>query len=96
MKKLWKRFKSWLIRKLGGYEAEILEVKQTYLPTITIESRIALNQFANFTTEQITEELCHKLANGIAPHINIIKHKDPVNFPFSDIYVGQIKIVKED
>ena len=96
MRKLWKKFKSWLIRKLGGYEAEILEVKRTYLPIITIESRIALNHFAHFTTEQITEELCHKLADGIAPYINIAKHEDPINFPFSDIYIGQIKIVKED
>ena len=96
MKKPWKSFKSWLIRKLGGYEAEIFEVKRTYLPTITIESRVALNHFANFTTEQITEELCHRLANGIAPYINIVKDEDPINFPFSDIYIGQIKIVKED
>jgi hypothetical protein len=96
MKKLWKKFKSWLIRKLGGYEAEIFEVKRTYLPAITIESRIALNHFANFTTEQITEELCHKLADGIAPYIGIVKDEDPMNFPFSDIYIGRIKIVKED
>lgn len=96
MKKLWKRFKSWLIRKLGGYEAEVFEVKRTYLPVITIESRIALNHFAHFTTEQITEELCHKLANGTAPYISIVKDEDPANFPFSDIYIGRIKIVKEN
>ena len=36
------------------------------------------------------------------PHTNeticswLVKDEDPVNFPFSDICIGRIKIVKED
>ena len=40
MKKLWKKFKCWLIKKLGGYAAETRGVEHYTLRPICIESQV--------------------------------------------------------
>lgn len=94
MKKLWKKFKSWLIRKLGGYEAKVVTFKEMTVPAVTIKAQIALDRTRAFCDdyEWIVNKLLSLLADELRPYIRISYSDDIFNDPDRRIYLAEAKV----
>lgn len=82
MKKLWKRFKHWLIRKLGGHPTEITaQIVHTHVPLVTVEAFITDTRFlvgVDKSEEYIMECLMHNLATELRPLVQITHCENPM------------------
>jgi hypothetical protein len=83
MKEKWKRFKHWLIRKLGGHPTEITaQIVHTHVPVVTIEAFITDTQFLvgmDKPEEYVIECLMHNLANELRPLVQIDHCENPMD-----------------
>ncbi len=68
----WKKFKHWLIRKLGGYVAPTQElvISHTYKPLIKLQTTLTIPDHY-LDEERIKEILCKDLARSLEPYITI-------------------------
>ena len=94
IKNPWKKFKRWLIKKLGGYTTppNTFEIKHTNIPLIELQAQITIPD--NYLTQkQIAETLSYKLANEIMSYMEITESIVPA---FNEIsYRGRVKIAAE-
>lgn len=91
MKKLWKKFKSWLIRKLGGHEAKVVTFEKMTVPAVTIKAQMALD--SHFDDEQwIITQLLPLLADELRPYIKLRYADDFMNYPGRRIYLAEAKV----
>lgn len=81
MRKLWKKFKHWLIRKLGGYVAPTQELKITHSvkPLIKLQTTLTLPDHY-LAEDRIKEILCKDLAKFLEPYITIQTCEQPTTF----------------
>lgn len=94
MKKLWKKFKSWLIRKLGGHEDQVVTIKETVVPVATIKAQMTLDRsFTHFDDEQwIINQLLPLLADGLRPYIELHYSDDFMNYPGCRTYLAEANV----
>lgn len=95
IKSLWKKFKHWLIRKLGGYVAptQNLKVEHTYVPVIKLSAAITFPEpFEN--DKYIKEALARKLGQEIENYMTIYSTFNPQNSPFEKTYIAEIEVAK--
>ena len=82
MKKQWKRFKHWLIHKLGGHPTEITaQIVHSTVPLATVEAFITDTRFlvgVNEPEEYVMECLMHNLANELRPLVQIDHCENPM------------------
>lgn len=95
IKNLWKKFKHWLIRKLGGYVAPVheLKVEHTYVPIIKLSAALTFPE--PFEDDKyIKEALARKLSQEIENYITIHSAFNPQNSPFEKTYIAEIEVTK--
>ena len=95
IKSLWKKFKHWLIRKLGGYVAptQNLKVEHIDVPVIKLSTAITFPEpFEN--DKYIKEALAKKLSQEIENYITIYSTFNSQNSPFEKTYIAEIEVVK--
>lgn len=96
MKKLWKKFKSWLIHKLGGYEERIVTVEKTIVPIVTLTSHLIIDEdMSRFPEDEewILNQLAHDLADELRPYIKLRVAENHMDyFNIKKEYVAEIKI----
>lgn len=95
IKNLWKKFKHWLIRKLGGYVAptQKLEIKHTDYPTVKYQTRATWPTYGReIPIEIIKQDLAEDLAKAILSEMNLqtFEHQELEIMT----YVAEIEIVK--
>lgn len=82
MKEKWKRFKYWLIRKLGGHPTEITaQIVHTHVPLVTIEAFITDTQSLigmDEPEEYVMECLMQNLAKELRPLVQITHCENPM------------------
>ena len=65
MRKLIKRFKEWLIRKLGGYTLPMAEYKVYRPKPIDLYAQVAVPREINVSEAEITGQLAYEIAEEI-------------------------------
>jgi hypothetical protein len=95
IKNLWKNFKHWLIRKLGGYVAptQKLEVKHSYYPTVKYYSSITLSDWEkehrmDIIQKELAEDITKTILNEIELHTSRNLQEGTTT------YLAEIEIVK--
>lgn len=82
MKEKWKRFKHWLIRKLGGHPTEITaQIVHTTVPMVTVEAFMTDTQYLigmSEPKEYVMECLMYNLANELRPLVQIDQCINPM------------------
>ena len=94
IKNPWKKFKRWLIKKLGGYTTppNTFEVKHTEVPLLELQAQITVpNNY--LTKSQVADALSRQLAKEIMHYIEIRESIIPAFCETS--YNGRIKIAAE-
>ena len=74
IKNLWKNFKHWLIRKLGGYVAptQTLEVKHTEYPIVKYQTKTTWPAYGRqIPLEMIKQDLAEDLTKVILNEMNL-------------------------
>ena len=95
MRNLWKKFKHWLIRKLGGYIAPTnkYEVKHTYYPTVKYYSSITLSDWEKeHRMDIIQKELAEDITKTILNEMELRTSRNLQEG--TTTYLAEIEIVK--
>lgn len=91
MKKYWKKFKYWLIRKLGGHPIDrAVSVTYTQVPIVTVEAFVT--DYPTPHEEYITETLMHNLAKELFPLAEVDTCTNPMEGTIT--YRARIKVAK--
>ena len=95
IKKQWKKFKTWLIIKLGGHPSErIITVEHHQIPVVSYNVTVTLDPtHPKFNDEEwIKEHLAHKCIDIIKEHIEIRYCEDIFDYPRTRTYEGTIRL----
>ena len=74
MKKLWQRFKNWLIHKLGGYTKDrVMTIEHTQVPLVTLTSKVTVTNAHryHFDMETIGDQILRDLSDQLRDYIDI-------------------------
>lgn len=96
MKRIWRKFKNWLIIKLGGHIVETVKVEKYFVPTAVLESYITVDKRnkEEFNEAFIAAHLAKYLSTSLIPHMEI-DHSDSVSFHGDTrTYRARIRIVE--
>lgn len=92
MKKYWKKFKYWLIRKLGGHPIDrAVSVTYTQIPVVTVEAFVTESQDCRYSN-YIKEVLMHNLAEELSSFVEIDTCTNPMEGTIT--YRARIKVAK--
>lgn len=96
MKKLWKKFKTWLIIKLGGHPTEkTVEIVHTIVPVCSYTVTLKLDpRHPKFGDEEFIKEYLAKECLGIVEqHLEIRSCEDIFDmYPGTRTYEGTIRL----
>ena len=94
MKKYWKKFKYWLIRKLGGHPTDkAVSVTYTQVPIVTVEAFVTEYQDCRYS-DYVKEVLMHNLAKELFPLAEVNTCINPMEGTIT--YRARIKVAKPD
>lgn len=95
MKKQWKKFKTWLIIKLGGHPSErIITVEHTNIPVVSYNVDLKIDpRHPKFNDEEwIKEYLARECLDVVKQHLEIKSIEDFFDYPGTIIYEGTIRL----
>lgn len=98
---MWKKFKHWLIRKLGGYISqpertfELFEIKHSFKPLVKLSTAINVRKKDEVSEERIKDILSSQLGEELREHMEITVCPS-VYEEDMETYKAVIEIVKGD
>ena len=81
MKKLWQRFKNWLIHKLGGYTKDyVMTIEHAQVPLVTLTSKVTITNAHryHFDIESIGDQILRDFADQLRDYIDIETYVNPM------------------
>lgn len=95
MKEKWKRFKHWLIRKLGGHPTEMaVQIVHTRAPVVTIEAFVTDPYYLvgrEAPEDYVIDSLMHNLAEQLRPLVEVTRCNNPIEKSIE--YRARIQVV---
>ena len=95
---MWKKFKHWLIRKLGGYVSQperTFEIKHSLKPLVKLSNAVNVHKEDEVSEERIKDILSSQLGEELREHMEITVCQS-IYEEDMETYKAVIEIVKGD